>query len=175
MRTRSFAALASILVVLGLLAPTAQAGSPLDWSSTPSEGPPGTVITITGVCSDDVNEWEAVELALRPLGGDSAGEPLVAEGMTITRGVEWTATLTVPDGLEPGTYEITKQCVRLDESGAFAGGEATTRTNFEVLPADEEPTTTTEVEPDPGDPEVDVPVPTAGPAEAVPATATYTG
>lgn len=128
-------------------------GVPLDWTMDPTSGPAGTTITVTGTCADDENEWEAVALYLQPV-PDESEEPTMEEEVEllderlepVTPGVEWSFTLVVPEDVEPGTLEVGKQCARLDDTGGFDGGEATTRRSFEVVVAEtttSTPTTTT--------------------------------
>ena len=147
---RRATAVAAVAITASLVAPAVGAGPALDWTYSPTEGPPGTVITVEGTCVDDANMWEAVQLSLLlPFAElDRRIEP-------ITPGVPWSFTLTVPADAEPFEAEVAKQCANLDAGGNFAGGEATTRQPFTITAAPAPPTTAPPVS-DPGD---DTPAP----------------
>jgi hypothetical protein len=100
---------------------------PPPWTMDPVEGPVGAEVTIHGSCPDDINEWEAVSFYFET----DDGTVLSFISHPVTAGESWDLPLVVPE-TEVGPHRIGKQCHRVDDAGAFDGGEATTRQPFEV-------------------------------------------
>jgi hypothetical protein len=157
---------AGVLVAGTVLVTTPAGAGILSFGVDPDEGLPGASVAVSGVCPDDVNEFEAVFFYLDQPGGgffDLGDFP-------ITPGDPWTFTVTVPDDAQAGATQIGKQCARVDDDGNFDGGEATERLDFEVLAAPATTTTTTE----PATTVAAAPDEAEG-ATAVAATPTFTG
>ncbi len=157
MRLRTIATAAiAIAAPVALAIPTGAAESD-PWSYDPVTGPAGTEITVSGVCSsqDDfvsVDIWLIVP-STTPTTGMTPEIPgtIAHVNIPITVGENWETTLTVPEGTDPGTIKISKQCAI--EGG---GGGATSHRGFEVLgtattsqapPTTAAPTTTTTAAP----------------------------
>lgn len=132
---RTVAVMIGLAFFATLVGPGGAGLPPSDFTVEPSEALPGEVVTVSGVCADDVNEWESVWFYL----DNPAGETFSLEHYTITVGVAWEFSVTIPEETSPGVTTIGKQCARLDDLGNFDGGEATAQVEFVVLAPEPEP------------------------------------
>lgn len=149
MRLRTIATAAiAIAAPVALAIPTGAVVAPDAWNYDPVTGPAGTEITVSGVCNTST-DYVSVDIWLMVPPTTPTTEITAVElpgtiahvNIPITPDENWETTLTVPEGTDPGTIMIARQCAR--EGG---GGGATSYGEFEVLAATtttQAPTTTT--------------------------------
>jgi len=116
------------LLVAGVVLATpgvASSGFDMTFEYSPTSGPPGTVISVSGTdCFPSGEEFPSrVDVVLSTPGGEGT---VIVSG-TFTPNQEtgaWSGTLTVPAGTAPGPYDIQAFCYLLDESGGDLGTDA---------------------------------------------------
>lgn len=124
MRRTIVAATAALAALLVPLAGAAGAGAPLpDFDYTPTSGPAGTVITASGDCSIFLSAAGAPEslgdepdspagiIASVEVQLSGPGGALASTTEEVNTDGTWEAQLTVPDGTEPGDYDLDAACI----------------------------------------------------------------
>lgn len=118
---RVLATLVVALTALVLAAPAAQAAAPTITSFTPTCGPVGTVVTITGTGFNDASVVSAVTF-----GGTAATSFTVSSDTQITA--------TVPAGATTGTIAVTDSEGTATSTGSFTVGTGTAPTITSFTP-----------------------------------------
>jgi hypothetical protein len=149
--------------LVGTLPVGAQEGDLLPISVTPSSGPAGTVVTVSG--EDCVSEAGPGDLVVYLFDSTSA-DPIEVFGGTVTEDGAWTSQLQVEATDPPGVYDFSATCFESPESETIVADYDFA--SFELTaPA---PTGPPAAEPTPP-----AAPPAAAPATAVPAKPTFTG
>ena len=164
-RMRTLAVGATAVTTVLLAAPAAIGGVPPEITVSPTSGPIGTVVTVSGTnCDNGVVEVSMVDF-------DSEAEVVVLEAVQTSDGL-WSDSFAVPDIDPAGDWHIWAFC--------WLGGE-TTPVNYDLVPVhvleDGTVVTPPETPVDPAAPPVIEPgvAPVAAPATPVPGDPSYTG
>ena len=177
--------------VLALAAPPAGAGSDptpsLSWSATPTSGPAGTEVTVTGEGCSAPDHSGVAEINLGDYTAQSQGGTFLVATVAITAGGDgsWVGTLTVPQGVDPShSFVVGGECHLV-----LAGQQPEHYGDYEGIPFDVTgggtPTTAPPATPPPtgptvpGEPTPEVPedpeAPTPPPATPIVAPPDHTG
>jgi hypothetical protein len=109
-----------VVSALGLLlcVGSAAAGASATFDSTPADGPPGTLITVSSVtpCPPNPAGVEGPPLARVFLSKD--GQPLASVDLPVDASGNWNGSLVVPDSATPGGATLDASCL----SSAMAEG-----------------------------------------------------
>lgn len=146
--------------LVGTLPVGAQAGPLLPISVTPSSGPAGTVVTVSG--DDCIGEAGPGDLVVFLFDSTSV-EPIDIFGGTVAEDGAWTFQLQFEATDPPGVYDFSATCFESPESEKIVADYDFA--SFELTaPPTEQPTT-----------QPTTPAPAAAPATAVSAKPTFTG
>jgi hypothetical protein len=109
-----------VVSALGLLlcVGSATAGASATFDSTPADGPPGTLITVSSVTPCPPNPAGVEGPPLVRVFVSKDGQPLASVDLPVDASGNWNGSLVVPDSATPGGATVAASCL----SSAMAEG-----------------------------------------------------